>query len=235
MNDKFQRPANVTHTGSEYVGNGALIETPARPQSAEQWELYAPEGEFHGNHNHPHSYSICVDKLDADGHEHKCIALVFGETDEEAVTRAQQIENAVSELPRQRADLLTAQATVAQWCIKHLEDEEAMGKLRAELALAKSSILELQNRLQTRVDVADAACERMRVANEELNSQLEKAEAERDGLRDALREAMDFINSTFQCDPSSDCIECREIVEPIRKRTEAALAALPDPPKGDKP
>ena len=42
---------------------------------------------------------------------------------------------AASKLVRLQADLLTAQATVAQWCIKHLEDEEAMGKLRAEIRL----------------------------------------------------------------------------------------------------
>ena len=84
---------------------------------------------------------------------------------------------AASKLVRLQADLLTAQATVAQWCIKHLEDEEAMGKLRAE--------------------------------------------------RDSLRTALEHIRS-FAADRRFDLN-----VDSIWEACDAALAALPDPLKGE--
>jgi hypothetical protein len=56
----------------------------------ENWEVYAPEGGFDaGKHHYDHSYSICIDTVNAA--HHTCIALVFGETDEEAANLAKFI------------------------------------------------------------------------------------------------------------------------------------------------
>ena len=53
------------------------------------WEVYAPEGGFNADkRRYENSYSICLDGGNA---SHKCIALVFGETDEEASETAAKI------------------------------------------------------------------------------------------------------------------------------------------------
>ena len=68
-----------------------------RYKSLSLWEVYAPEGEFHGKHGHPHSYSICIDTAD---HRHECIALVFGKTDKEAAQNAETIVIAARRLEK---------------------------------------------------------------------------------------------------------------------------------------
>jgi len=53
----------------------------------------------------------------------------------------------------------------------------------------------------------------------------QKAESEVKAMREALTAAMEFINSNFSCDGAT-CVECREIVIPLRAKVEAALSSL---------
>lgn len=62
--------------------------------STRTWGVNAPEGPYHGKHGHPASYTICKED------PHCCIALVFGETDEEARSRALFIMAAVQDFAK---------------------------------------------------------------------------------------------------------------------------------------
>lgn len=69
--------------------------------SAAKWEVYAPEGGFDtGKHSYAHSYSICESDSEDLELRHKCIALVFGDSDEEAIALANfMISKAKGEVP----------------------------------------------------------------------------------------------------------------------------------------
>lgn len=82
LNAAKAKCASVTEDSRDSIEESQVQQEPSAPK----WQVYAPEGEFHG-HGFKHSYSICSES----GHDHACIALVFGETDREASGRASYI------------------------------------------------------------------------------------------------------------------------------------------------
>jgi hypothetical protein len=73
----------------------------AEDSKVQQWQVYSCEGPIKAGHKtgHPATYSICIDG----DYDHHCIAMTFGETDEEAYDRAKLIVDAVAALERDAA------------------------------------------------------------------------------------------------------------------------------------
>lgn len=92
-------------------------------------------------------------------------------------------------------------------------------RLRAELAAKDVRIEELETDLQWREDVADSYAEE----NQQLHDRAERAEAERDALREVLKKAEEALDQAECVIDADDSVEVFNYVQAVRKLACAAL------------
>ena len=114
----------------------------AEDSKVQQWQVYSCEGPIKAGHKtgHPATYSICIDG----DYDHHCIAMTFGETDEEAYDRAKLIVDAVAALDKCGKENCMGQAVEGcrRWVSEErlLQVQAELSQLRKELKLKESML-----------------------------------------------------------------------------------------------
>jgi acyl carrier protein len=132
----------------------------AEDSKVQQWQVYSCEGPIKAGHKtgHPATYSICIDG----DYDHHCIAMTFGETDEEAYDRAKLIVDAVAALDKCGKENCMGQAVEGcrRWVSEErlLQVQAELSQLRKDSAASQEKLTNLRVALQRIRDGEQRAC-----------------------------------------------------------------------------